>query len=147
MRRILFVCHGNICRSPMAEFILKALVRARGLEDQYYIESAAVSTEEIGNPIYPPAKRCLTQHGIPFDARGARQVTAADYDRFDRIICMDSSNLRWIRRIIPDDPDGKIHLMMSYAGRHRDVADPWYTGDFETTFQDLLEGCEALINR
>ena len=146
MRRILFVCHGNICRSPMAEFILKALVRARGLEDQYYIESAAVSTEEIGNPIYPPAKRCLTQHGIPFDARGARQVTAADYDRFDRIICMDSANLRWIRRIIPDDPDGKIHLMMSYAGRHRDVADPWYTGDFETTFQDLLESCEAMIN-
>ena len=146
MRRILFVCHGNICRSPMAEFILKALVRARGLEDQYYIESAAVSTEEIGNPIYPPAKRCLTQHGIPFDARGARQVTAADYDRFDRIICMDNSNLRWIRRIIPDDPDGKIRLMMSYAGLHRDVADPWYTGDFETTFQDLLEGCEAMLN-
>ena len=146
MRRILFVCHGHICRSPMAEFILKALVRARGLEGQYYIESAAVSTEEIGNPIYPPAKRCLTQHGIPFDARGARQVTAADYDRFDRIICMDNSNLRWIRRIIPDDPDGKIRLMMSYAGLHRDVADPWYTGDFETTFQDLLEGCEAMLN-
>ena len=146
MKRILFVCHGNICRSPMAEFILKALVRARGLEDQYYIESAAVSTEEIGNPIYPPAKRCLTQHGIPFDARGARQVTAADYDRFDRIICMDYSNLRLISRIIPDDPEGKIHLMMSYAGKSRDVADPWYTGDFETTFQDLLESCEAMIN-
>ena len=130
----------------MAEFILKALVKAKGLEGQYYIESAAVSTEEIGNPIYPPAKRCLTQHGVPFDAgKTARQVTRADYARFDRIICMDASNLRWIRRIIPEDPDGKIHLMMSYTGVGRDVADPWYTGDFETTFQDLLEACEALL--
>ena len=130
----------------MAEFILKAMVNARGLESRYYIESAAVSTEEIGNPIYPPAKRCLSQHGVWFDpAKTARQVTRADYERFDRIICMDASNLRWIRRIIPDDPEGKIHLMMSYAGKGRDVADPWYTGDFETTFQDLLEGCEAML--
>ena len=130
----------------MAEFILKALVRAKGLENQYDIESAAVSTEETGNPIYPPAKRCLTQHGVPFDAgKQARQVTRADYDRFDRIICMDASNLRWLRRIIPEDPEGKIHLMMSYAGKGRDVADPWYTGDFETAFQDILEGCEAML--
>ena len=130
----------------MAEFILKAMVRTRGLENQYYIESAAVSTEEIGNPIYPPAKRCLTQHGIPFDkAKCARQVTRADYGRFDRILCMDGSNLRWIRRIIPDDPEGKIHLMMSYTGSARDVADPWYTGDFEEAFQDILEGCEAML--
>ena len=130
----------------MAEFVLKALVKAKGLEDQYHIESAAVSTEEIGNPIYPPAKRCLTQHGIPFDnGKRARQVTWADYDRFDRIICMDTSNLRWIRRIIPQDPKGKIHLMMSYTGIGRDVADPWYTGDFEAAFQDILEGCEAML--
>ena len=131
----------------MAEFLLKALVRSRGLENQYHIESAAVSTEEIGNPIYPPAKRCLTQHGVPFDSsKCARQVTRADYARFDRIICMDASNLRWLRRIIPDDPEGKVHLMMSYTGRSRDVADPWYTGDFETTFQDLLAGCEAMLD-
>ena len=130
----------------MAEFILKALVKAKGLEGQYYIESAAVSREEIGNSIYPPAKRCLHQHGVWFDpAKRARQVTRADYDRFDRIICMDASNLRLIKRIIPDDPQRKIHLMMSYTGVGRDVADPWYTGDFETTFQDLLEGCEAML--
>ena len=144
--RILFVCHGNICRSPMAEFILKALVKARGIEDYYHIESAAVSDEETGNPIYPPAKRCLSQHGVWFDPmKRARKVTPVDYERFDRIICMDASNLRIIRRIIPDDPDGKIHLLMSYTGKGRDVADPWYTGDFETTFQDLLEGCEAML--
>lgn len=145
--RVLFVCHGNICRSAMAEFILKALVKARGLDNQFYIESAAVSAEEIGNPIYPPAKRCLTQHGVWFDpSKRARQVSRADYDRFDRIICMDASNLRLIRRFIPEDPDGKIHLMMSYTGVGRDVADPWYTGDFETTFQDILEGCEAMLS-
>lgn len=131
----------------MAEFILKALVKVRGLEADYLIESAATSTEEIGNPIYPPAKRCLTQHGVPFDSgKTARQVRPDDYDRFDRIICMDKSNLRWLQRIIPDDPQHKIHLMMSYTGSGRDVADPWYTGDFETTFQDILEGCESMLS-
>lgn len=144
--KILFVCHGNICRSPMAEFIMKALLKARGLEEDYHIESAAVSDEEYGNPIYPPARRCLSQHGVWFDSgKTARTVTKADYARFDRIICMDESNLRWLRRIIGDDPEGKVHLLMSYIGRLRDVADPWYTGDFETTFQDILEGCEAML--
>jgi protein-tyrosine phosphatase len=128
----------------MAEFIFKALAQAKG--KAVYAESAAVSTEEIGNPIYPPAQRSLRQHGIPFDSgKRARQVTRRDYDRFDRIICMDASNLRLLKRIIPDDPEGKVHLMMSYTGIGRDVADPWYTGDFETTFQDLLEACEAML--
>ena len=129
----------------MAEFVMKALVKARGLEDSYYIESAAVSTEEIGNPIYPPARRCLTQHGVRFDDRQARQVTRKDYDRFDRIICMDSSNLRWIRRIIPEDPEGKIHLLMSYTGTGRDVADPWYTRNFDAAWEDITVGCQALL--
>ena len=146
MTRVLFICHGNICRSPMAEFIFKALVKSKGLEGQYYIESAAVSAEEIGNPIYPPAKRCLSQHGVWFDpSKRARQITRADYDRFDRIICMDASNLRLIKRIIPADPAGKIHLMMSYTGIGCDVADPCYTGDFEETFQDVLSACEAML--
>ena len=130
----------------MAEFILKALVRSRGLEGEYYIESAAVSSEEIGNPVYLPAKRCLTQHGVPFDnGKRARLVDRSDYDRFDRIFCMDRSNLRWLSRIMPEDPQRKIHLLMSCTGMGRDVADPWYTGDFETTFQDILEACEALL--
>lgn len=146
MVKVLFVCHGNICRSPMAEFVMKALVKARGLEGEYYIESAAVSAEETGNPIYPPAKRCLRQHGVLFDeGKRARQVTRADYDRFDRIICMDASNLRWLRYIIPSDPERKVHLLMSYTGSGRDVADPWYTGDFETAFQDILTGCSAML--
>ena len=146
MIRILFLCHGNICRSPMAEFIFKDLVRKNGLDDQFYIESAAVSTEEIGNSIYPPAKRCLNAHGIPFDkGKTARQITRADYDRFDLIIYMDRMNLRWLKWIIPDDPQNKIKLMMSFTGHDRDVADPWYTGDFETTYRDIMEASQMLL--
>ena len=130
----------------MAEFVFKALVKVYGLESLFYVESAAVSTEEIGNPIYPPAKRCLTQHGIPFDSdKRARQVTREDYEKFDLLICMDESNVRRLKRIVGDDSDGKIHLMMSYTGDFRDVADPWYTGEFETTFQDVLEASEAFL--
>ena len=144
--RIIFVCHGNICRSPMAEFIFKDKIASQGLKEQFYVESAAVSTEEIGNSIYPPAKRCLNAHGIPFDtSKTARQITRADYDRFDLIICMDRMNLRWLKYIIPADPAGKVHLMMSYTGKDRDVADPWYTGDFETTYRDLDEATQKLL--
>ena len=130
----------------MAEFIFKDLIRSRGIEDRFYVESAAVSTEEIGNSIYPPAKRCLNAHGIPFDKnKTARQITRADYDRFDLIIYMDRMNLRWLKYIIPDDPQGKVRLMMSFTGRDRDVADPWYTGDFETTYKDITDASEMLL--
>lgn len=130
----------------MAEFIFKDKILSRGFNGQFYVESAAVSTEEIGNSIYPPAKRCLNAHGIPFDtSKTARQITRADYDRFDLIICMDRMNLRWLKYIIPNDPAGKVHLMMSYAGKDRDVADPWYTGDFETTYRDITTACESLL--
>ena len=146
MKKILFICHGNICRSPMAEFIFKELIRSQGIEERFYVESAAVSTEEIGNSIYPPAKRCLNAHGIPFDKnKTARQITRADYDRFDMIIYMDRMNLRWLKYIIPDDPQNKIRLMMSFTGRDRDVADPWYTGDFETTYRDIKDASEMLL--
>ena len=130
----------------MAEFIFKDLIRSQGIEDRFYVESAAVSTEEIGNSIYPPAKRCLNAHGIPFDKnKTARQITRADYDRFDMIIYMDRMNLRWLKYIIPDDPQNKIRLMMSFTGRDRDVADPWYTGDFETTYRDIKDASEMLL--
>lgn len=130
----------------MAEFIFKDKIRTRGIDERFYVESAAVSTEEIGNSIYPPAKRCLNAHGVPFDtSKTARQITRADYDRFDLIICMDRMNLRWLKYIIPNDPDNKVRLMMSYAGQDRDVADPWYTGDFETTYRDLVEATERLL--
>ena len=130
----------------MAEFIFKDLIRSQGIEDRFYVESAAVSTEEIGNSIYPPAKRCLNAHGIPFDKnKTARQITRADYDRFGMIIYMDRMNLRWLKYIIPDDPQNKIRLMMSFTGRDRDVADPWYTGDFETTYRDIKDASEMLL--
>jgi len=130
----------------MAEFIFKDKISSQGLNDRFYVESSAVSTEEIGNSIYPPAKRCLNAHGIPFDKnKTARQITRADYDRFDLIICMDRMNLRWLKYIIPNDPDNKVRLMMSYAGQDRDVADPWYTGDFETTYRDITLATEKLL--
>ena len=144
--RILFVCHGNICRSPMAEFIMKDMVRRRGLAGKYHIESCATSTEEIGCDIYPPAKRCLSSHGIPFEHRSARQMTSDDYGSYDMIIAMDTVNLRNMRRFVGDDPEKKVSLMMDHCGRGGDVADPWYTGDFERTYDDISEACEGLLD-
>ena len=144
-KNILFVCHGNICRSPMAEFVMKDLVERAGRSHEFYIESAATSTEEIGNEVYPPARRKLAEHGIGCKGKTARQMTRRDYDRFDLIIGMDAWNLRNMQRICGDDPDGKIHLLLDYTDHPRDVADPWYTGDFETTWRDVLEGCQQLL--
>lgn len=146
MVRILFICHGNICRSPMAEFVMKDLVRKAGLESWFYIESAATSTEEIGNPVYPPARRKLAEHGIDCQGHAARQLRKSDYDRFDLLIGMDKANLRNMDRICGGDPDGKLHLLTEYAGRpDAEVADPWYTRDFEATWQDVLAGCQGLL--
>ena len=149
MIRILFICHGNICRSPMAEFIFKDMVEKRGMAEDFYVESCATSTEEIwngiGNPVYPPAKRELAKHGISCEGKRARQVTKADYDNFDILVCMDNNNIRNIKWIIPSDPQNKICKLMSFTGGDANVADPWYTGDFETTYNDILKGCEALL--
>ena len=147
MKRILFVCHGNICRSPMAEFVMKDLVMKAGREAEFYIESAATSTEEIGNPVYPPARRKLAEHGIGCAGKTARQMRSADYDRFDLIVGMDSWNLRNMHRICGGDPEGKIHLLMDFTPRPGDVADPWYTDDFEATWRDVLEGCTAILHQ
>ena len=147
MKKILFVCHGNICRSPMAEFVMKDLVKKAGLEQKFHIESAATSTEEIGNPVYPPARRELAAHGIGCAGHAARQLTRADYAAYDLLIGMDRANLRNMRRICGGDPEGKIHLILEYAGRSgQEVADPWYTGDFEATWRDVLAGCRGLLD-
>ena len=146
MIRLLFICHGNICRSPMAEFVMKELVRQKGLADEYEIASAATSREEIGNPVYPPARRKLAEHGISCAGHAARQMTRRDYDHFDRIIGMDHANIRNIQRIAGGDPGRKITLLLDHALRPgQEVADPWYTGDFDAAWSDILAGCEGLL--
>ncbi len=145
MKKILFVCHGNICRSPMAEFVMKDLVKKAGLESHFFIESAATSTEEIGNDVYPPAKRKLAEHDISCKGKTARQMTRADYQRFDLLIGMDDWNIRNMTRIVGGDPESKIHKLLDYTTRRGDVADPWYTGDFEATWRDVEEGCKELL--
>ena len=147
MKNILFICHGNICRSPMAEMIMKELVRRSHLEDCFEIASCATSTEEIGNPVYPPARAELARQGIPCERRGARQITRRDYDAYDLLICMDGMNVDFTMRILGSDPEGKVYKLLSFADSDADIDDPWYTGDFETTYQDVMRGCEGLLRR
>lgn len=145
MKKLLFVCHGNICRSPMAEFVMKKLAKEAGREADFEIASAATSTEELGNPVYPPAKRKLAEHGISCQGKTARQMTRKDYDYYDLIIVMDQNNVRNLHRRLGEDSEHKIVLLMDFTDRPGDVADPWYTGDFEATWKDILEGCEGLL--
>jgi protein-tyrosine phosphatase len=142
MIKILFVCHGNICRSAMAEFIMKKIVQDEGLAERFYIESAATSREEIGNDLYPPAKAKLREKGIPFSRHYARQVTKKDYGLFDVILLMDENNRRNIKKIIPNNPDHKIHKLLEH-----DIADPWYTDDFETCYEQLFQGCRNWMEK
>lgn len=158
VKKIIFLCHGNICRSPMAEYVMKDLVRKAGLEGGFDITSGAVSDEEWFNPIYPPAQRKLREKGIAFGKHSAHKISRAEFDENDLVIVMDRSNLRWLTRIVGDYSEmeagdsisgsgikGKVHMMMEFAGQSRDVADPWYTGDFEQTYRDVLDGCSALL--
>lgn len=151
MIRIMFVCHGNICRSPMAEFIFRDMVKKGEIVDRFVIKSSATSTEEIwngiGNPVYPPAKRELAKHGISCDGKRAVQLKKSDYDKYDYFICMDSNNIRNTMRIFGDDKDGKVCKMMSFAGMNRDVSDPWYSGDFEQAYNDIYSGCKGLFEK
>ncbi len=145
MIKVMFVCHGNICRSPMAEFIFKDMVKKEGIEDLFDISSSAVSFEEIGNPVYPPAKEMLARHGISCKGKRAVHFEYEDYLSSDYILVMDQSNMRNILRITKGENDGRIKLLMSYTGRDTSVSDPWYSGDFTTAYNDIYEGCEALL--
>ena len=147
MKKILFVCHGNICRSPMAECVMKNMVKERGISAEFYIDSAATSREEIGNPIYPPAVRKLKAEGIPLTGHRAIQMTKDDYDKYDPLLAADSANVRNMTRIAGGDPEGKIRRLLDYTSRPRDIADPWYTGNFDVTYDDIVEGCEALLEK
>ena len=145
MIKILFICHGNICRSPMAEYILKDMVKKRHLEDRFCIASVATSREEIGNDVHRGTRRKLAEEGIACPSRQARQVTKADYADFDYLLIMDENNRRNLLRILGGDPEHKIHGMLDWSERPRDIADPWYTGNFDITYDDIVEGCETFL--
>ena len=146
MIRILFVCHGNICRSPMAEFVFKDIVRRAGKEKDFIIASAATSSEEIGNDIHRGTKNKLTEEGIPFEHRGARQLSHEDYGKWDMLLGMDSMNVKNMLRIFGGDKEGKIKRLLDFTYHPRDIADPWYTGNFDITYDDITEGCKALLD-
>lgn len=150
MIKIMFVCLGNICRSPMAEFVMKKLVKEAGREEDFFISSAATSTDEInpdgsGNPVYPPAKAELAKHGISCEGKTAVQLQKSDYEKYDLFIGMDSSNIRDMTRMLGGDPEGKIHKLCEYSGTGKDVADPWFYGNFDKTYEDVLAGCRGLL--
>ena len=147
MIKLLFVCHGNICRSPMAEYVMKELVHEVGRETEFDIASAAATAEEIGNPVYPPARQELARHGIDCSGKRARLLRREDYDRYDLLIGMDRENLRDMRRICGGDPEGKLCLLLDFTDRPGSVADPWYTGDFQATWRDVEAGCRGLLAR
>ena len=146
MIKILFICHGNICRSPMAEFVMKDIVSKKGISDEFIIASAATSNEEIGNPVYPPVRRLLSERGISTDGKRAVRVTKGDYGYYDYLICMDKNNLRNLNLIIGKDTENKIYRLLDFTATPNDVADPWYTGDFEATEKDVNNGCHALLD-
>ena len=145
MKQVVFLCHGNICRSPMAEYVMKFLAAQARRSEEFRITSAAVSYEEEGNGIYPPAQRKLREEGIPFGTHRAHRITPSEYAQADLVIVMDQSNLRLLSRIVGPDTEGKVHKLLEYAGSTRDVADPWYTGDFNATYDDILRGCRGLL--
>ena len=145
MVKILFVCHGNICRSPMAHFIFAHMAKTAGRSGEFVIESAATSTEELGNGTYPPARRKLYEEGIPVLSHVSVQMTKADYDYYDYLIGMDTANIRNMQRIADGDPEDKIYKLLAFTDNARDVADPWYTGDFDATYRDVVAGCEGFL--
>ena len=145
MIRVLFICHGNICRSPMAEFEMRRLIGLAGLDNRFEIASAATSTEELGRPVYPPARRILEARGMDCSRKRARQVQRREYADYDLFVCMDEQNLRDLRRLFGGDPDGKLRLLMEYTSRPGSVSDPWYTGDFDRAWRDIQEGCRGLL--
>lgn len=146
MIKVLFICHGNICRSPMAEFVMRDMVTKRGLGGQFYIASSATSREEIGNPVHPGTRKKLKELGISTAGKYAVQLKKKDYQEYDYLIGMDEWNIRNILRIVGSDPQGKVHKLLEFAGSGRDIADPWYTGNFEVTYEDIREGCEGLLS-